>query len=262
MGKPSNLRPEEQCEYRRCGGKGGREVASPRRAWARVVVDGCEMRVCESCANLLRRSGASREEVRGPARVGDIMRAMALPFESASVATAERQERKKEDRRRRSARSGKQVQPSDENCANVQPTSTLVHPGTRADAPHDATLAPHVQSGVAESLAGSEPGARHIRRRPGGSIVGAHPVARAELTVAPLPDAAHEVASPEQRLHQLLRSRGCEVVDSRPKGGVLWIIGGDEHAATIREARALGYAFTWSAAGGKKTRGRAGWWCS
>jgi hypothetical protein len=50
-------------------------------------------------------------------------------------------------------------------------------------------------------------------------------------------------------------------VDSRLKGGVLWVVGGMELEPTIRDARALGYPFTWSAVGGNKTKGRAGWWC-
>lgn len=266
MGRHSSLRPEEQCEYRRCGGKGGREVARPRRACTSMVVNARAMRVCESCADLLRRSGGGRSgasggQLSGPSRLGDIVPAMSPPLESATVAPDGLRARRKRGGRPRSTRSRRQVQPSGEKHADARPTSPPAHPSRRDDARPEAARAPLAESRVDESVVAAEPGVRHIRRRPGGSTIGAHPVARAKQTAVPLRKPADELASPEQRLHQLLTSRGCKFVDSRPKGGVLWIIGGSEHAPTIREARALGYTFTWSAAGGKKTRGRAGWWC-
>lgn len=266
MGKYSNLPPEEQCQYRRCGGKGSREVARPWRAWTRVMVNGREAQVCESCANLLRRSGATRSGAPGvqelaPARVDDIMRAMSLPFEPSPATPAERRNRKNGGSHPRSTRTAKQVQPSGEKHSDIRPTSPPTRPSMRDDAQPDATRAPLAESRVDESMAAPETGARHIRRRPGGNIAAAHPVARAKRSEAPHPKSADETASPEQRLRQLFRSHGCKVVDSRPKGGALWIVGGKELEPTIREARALGYAFTWSGSGGKKTKRRAGWWC-
>ena len=53
-----------KCEYGRCGGRGMREVKSKRTARLIVEVAGEQMRVCESCADLLRRDArANRESI-------------------------------------------------------------------------------------------------------------------------------------------------------------------------------------------------------
>lgn len=83
MGKQSAMSVDEMCEYRRCGGKGGREVARPWRAWTNVEFRGRRMRVCESCASFFKRDRAARggsgsTQEGGPQQLRDIMREMLL----------------------------------------------------------------------------------------------------------------------------------------------------------------------------------------
>ncbi len=55
---------------------------------------------------------------------------------------------------------------------------------------------------------------------------------------------------------------GLEVIDKRPKGGSLWVIGDQELNQIMKEVSKKGYRFTYSAKGGKTTKNRAGWFCN
>ena len=57
-----------------------------------------------------------------------------------------------------------------------------------------------------------------------------------------------------------LVGQGLEVADKRPKGGSLWVIGGQELNQIMKEVSRKGYHFTYSPKGGKATKNRAGWY--
>lgn len=87
MGRRPPADPEDQCEYRRCGGTTGREVKRPRQAWTRVKVADRYLKVCESCAHQLHRSRrASGERATGPEILEDILSRMLLPTNAGRTA--------------------------------------------------------------------------------------------------------------------------------------------------------------------------------
>lgn len=270
MGKQPNPSIDELCEYRRCGGKGGREVSRPRRARKRVAFGGRPMRVCESCADLLRRHRVGREDVSGvhasgPELVRDISRRIPLLTELPSVDPADRAPQRDAQRdAQRNGRSSKRER-GPKSSRESRPARSAPH-RERGDAVRPTPAPKRHNAPIVDAVVVTEPIGRRIRRRPRGKadLSVADVAARSapvEGEVTPSSSRASESAGPEQRLYQLLKSRRCEFVDARLNGGNLWIVGSHELEPTIREARALGYAFRWSAKGGKKTKGRAGWWC-
>jgi very-short-patch-repair endonuclease len=60
----------------------------------------------------------------------------------------------------------------------------------------------------------------------------------------------------------LFTSMGCEVIDKRPLGGNLWILGGNELDAAMSELAARGIKFSFKPEGGKATGHRAAWFTS
>ena len=90
MGSWATRVGETLCEYRRCGGKGRREVANLRRARVHVQVGGKRLFVCESCADLIGRDlmthrVAPTESPPGPERVSEILGRMS-PADTAPIA--------------------------------------------------------------------------------------------------------------------------------------------------------------------------------
>ncbi len=271
MGRRADLGVGEMCEYRRCGGKGGREGARPWRACTHVHVGGRRMHVCESCASLVKRGSATRGGARGtqeggPQQLVDIMREMSLPEAIPPGTPAVKRMRRNAPGSGRGSGAVREARPRRDERVEPSHVSTPSLQQARSDAPPSAQAALSPKPPVANANAATETEVRGIRRRPGGNREASVAVARSlsaslEQRVAPAVTSADESASPEQRLYALLKTQRCEIVDSRPKGGVLWVVGGQELEPTIREARKVGYAFTWTADGGKKTRGRAAWWC-
>jgi len=271
MGKRSAMSADEMCEHQRCGGKGGGKVVRPRRARMYVEVGGRRMHVCESCADLLKRESAARvgsgsTQEGGPQQIGEILRRTPLREKIPQVMPTKRRSRHNARGSGRGTVAGSVARLGREKRVEPSRGSTPLLPHARGDAPPSAPAALSPQPTVAEANAPTEEEARGIRRRPGGNREASVATARSlsaslEQRVAPTVTSADESASPEQRLYALLKTQRCEFVDSRPKGGVLWVLGGQELEPTIREARKFGYAFTWTAAGGKKTKGRAAWWC-
>lgn len=62
--------------------------------------------------------------------------------------------------------------------------------------------------------------------------------------------------TPDQLVRRL-RALGLEIVDRRPQQGMLWVVGGEEQAETLRE---LGFKF--APHGGRATKNRPAWWYS
>ena len=57
-----------------------------------------------------------------------------------------------------------------------------------------------------------------------------------------------------------LKSKGLDVIDKRDKGGALWVVGGKELDAVIKETRKLyGALWTFSRNGGRATKNRTSW---
>jgi len=61
-------------------------------------------------------------------------------------------------------------------------------------------------------------------------------------------------------LVEYFRSRGLEVIDKRPSGGALWIVGGLELMNLLRQLADQGTTFRFAAKGGQATRERPAWW--
>jgi hypothetical protein len=59
-----------------------------------------------------------------------------------------------------------------------------------------------------------------------------------------------------------LRGKGLEVIDNRPKGGALWVVGGIELMQVLKEMRnqEVKVIFNFASRGGQATRGRPAWW--
>jgi very-short-patch-repair endonuclease len=57
-----------------------------------------------------------------------------------------------------------------------------------------------------------------------------------------------------------LNQAGVIYMDKRPKGGSLWMLGGEELAHVAEQARSLGYKFTFKSDGGQATHHNPGWW--
>jgi very-short-patch-repair endonuclease len=58
----------------------------------------------------------------------------------------------------------------------------------------------------------------------------------------------------------LVRARDIEVVDKRPVGGALWMVGGPELGDLVAELALQGYVFHYTEAGSRATRQRSGWY--
>ena len=61
-------------------------------------------------------------------------------------------------------------------------------------------------------------------------------------------------------LSQILQDAGIEVIDKRPNGGALWIIGGQEIKPVISQCEKLGMKFAYKPGGGKVSQNRDAWW--
>lgn len=61
-------------------------------------------------------------------------------------------------------------------------------------------------------------------------------------------------------LIQKLQATGAKLIDKRNNGGALWVVGGNELAAIMKEFKAQGIYFNFKAGGGKATGGMDGWW--
>jgi hypothetical protein len=68
-------------------------------------------------------------------------------------------------------------------------------------------------------------------------------------------------AQPESTsLVDRLRARGLEVIDKRPSGGVLWVVGGPELKSVLQQFERGGARFTFASGGGQVTKKRPAWW--
>ncbi|MDP2729714.1 MAG: DUF2791 family P-loop domain-containing protein, partial [Dehalococcoidales bacterium] len=61
-------------------------------------------------------------------------------------------------------------------------------------------------------------------------------------------------------LVERLRSRGLEVIDKRPSGGALWVIGGLELMSLLKQLGDQGVSFKFASGGGQATKERPAWW--
>ena len=72
---------------------------------------------------------------------------------------------------------------------------------------------------------------------------------------------SHDVVSSEDLLIEALELEDLDYIDNRKKGGVFWIIGGQEIASFINDLYLkLGYVFSYKAGGGRATTGEDAWW--
>ena len=61
-------------------------------------------------------------------------------------------------------------------------------------------------------------------------------------------------------LVQRLRAQGLEVIDKRPSGGALWVVGGQDIKQLIRKFEGNEISFTFAPGGGQVTNKRSAWW--
>ena len=61
-------------------------------------------------------------------------------------------------------------------------------------------------------------------------------------------------------LVERLCSRGLEVIDKRPSGGVLWVVGGIELIQLLQQIEDQVVSFKFASRGGRATSGRPAWW--
>lgn len=59
---------------------------------------------------------------------------------------------------------------------------------------------------------------------------------------------------------EFLRSQGLEVIDKRPAGGALWVVGGQELGESLRSLTDRGHRFSFAANGGQATKNRPAWY--
>lgn len=62
-------------------------------------------------------------------------------------------------------------------------------------------------------------------------------------------------------LSDFLKSKGLEVIDKRPKGGALWVVGDKSIDPILKESREkFGALWTFCQKGGMATRNRTSWY--
>lgn len=64
----------------------------------------------------------------------------------------------------------------------------------------------------------------------------------------------------DHQLADILAGKGLEVVDKRPQGGALWVVGGTELRAVFVEMRRLGFTFAFTPNGSRSTSYRPSWY--
>ena len=75
------------------------------------------------------------------------------------------------------------------------------------------------------------------------------------------PPAEREIVNADDVLIEALELEDLDYIDNRNKGGVFWIIGGQEIASFIAGlSEKLGYKFAFKAGGGRATTGEDAWW--
>jgi len=75
------------------------------------------------------------------------------------------------------------------------------------------------------------------------------------------PPVEREIVNVDDVLIEALELEDLDYIDNRNKGGVFWIIGGQEIASFIAGlSEKLGYKFTFKAGGGRATTGEDAWW--
>lgn len=75
----------------------------------------------------------------------------------------------------------------------------------------------------------------------------------------PPPPEPPKVDAPKLSDVDVLRSVGLEVIDKRPQGGALWVVGGNELKTLMDAFAAQGLAFTYTPGGSKSTGNRPAW---
>lgn len=117
------------------------------------------------------------------------------------------------------------------------------------------------QAVPADGSARPEPGkpkaktAKAVAKPPSGppeEVAPAKQAARSELTPA-------DRSTPPAEWMSLLEQQGLEIIDKRPMGGSLWVIGGKELSALMVQLRGHGTIFTFAANGGRATNHRPAW---
>lgn len=69
-----------------------------------------------------------------------------------------------------------------------------------------------------------------------------------------------ESAASAEELISALKRKGLEVIDKRPVGGALWVVGGPELADVLNEFMEYGHRFSFAAKGGRASRHRPAWY--
>jgi very-short-patch-repair endonuclease len=90
------------------------------------------------------------------------------------------------------------------------------------------------------------------------------PSANIESTEMPshYPDGSETIKESSFDLVDFLNRRQIKFEDNRPKGGALWLIGGNELAPVIAELKANGISFTYLPKGGRVSGHRPAWYCT
>jgi len=76
------------------------------------------------------------------------------------------------------------------------------------------------------------------------------------------PDGPETAKESSFDLIDFLTRRHIKFEDNRPKGGALWLIGGNELAPVIAELKANGISFTYLPKGGRVSGHRPAWYCT
>lgn len=72
-------------------------------------------------------------------------------------------------------------------------------------------------------------------------------------------DGPTQTSPPRPSIVEFLKSTGAEVVDMRPNGGALWIVGGKEMSPLVSQLQTSGWQFRYMPGGGRATGNRDAW---
>jgi very-short-patch-repair endonuclease len=135
------------------------------------------------------------------------------------------------------------------------PTSALSGQGTSPPEPKSGQALRGSQS--------SDPDTRPVRpKRP--LVAGAHQSKPSSLPSAAIrPNEKRDRSSSRDDdgfdVVEFLRLRKLEVIDKRPAGGALWVVGGSELSELLGGLKARGYAFHFAKNGGRASKNRPAW---
>lgn len=229
----------------------------------------------------LRGSEFYRDRERTMGRLFERLRVMGIPAEGPDSNEAARQEPADELTQRviRQAAALREAWGRDDStdvrppAARPPPRSSRPSPiapaiggATRPDqsAPpmpsRERAQAPKGAQRSSRATAGHLPTPTSTPNRPPEQIREQHPPQPGGQLPMPIGEAGGPSAPAGFDLLSHLRRLRLEISDKRSRGGALWVIGGPELDAPLRELRAKGARFTFAPRGSRSTRNRPAWW--